>query len=161
MRTERPYMPGYGVPDDPEGLLPWSWAVERLESARCFWVASADPRGEPHLSAVWGLWFEDALWFSCSGTSRKARNLVASGRCSVATERGDEAVTIRGSATAVTDEGALASVLAAYVAKYGEGFPDPAENPVFAVVPGVVLGFVEQELSARATRWTFAPDGIH
>jgi hypothetical protein len=32
-RATRPYMPGYGLLDATQGtgLLPWSWAVERLE----------------------------------------------------------------------------------------------------------------------------------
>lgn len=113
----------------------------------------------PHLSAVWGVWLDDALWFSCGPRSRKARNLLANGRCAAATERADEAVTISGHASRVEDAGVIAPVAAAYSAKYAEGFPDPAENPLFAVLPDVVIGMVESEFSARATRWTFAAAG--
>ena len=28
--TDRPDMAGYGVEDDLDGVLPWTWAVERL-----------------------------------------------------------------------------------------------------------------------------------
>lgn len=157
-RTDRPWMPGYGVSDTQCGLLPWLWAVDRLCSARRYWVASADPQATPHVSAVWGVWVEDALWFSCGPESRKARNLRANDRCAVATERADEAVTIAGHANAVTAEDVLGSVDAAYVGKYGEGFPDPASNPLFTVVPDVVIGIIEREseFATRATRWTFA-----
>ena len=36
--ADRPHMPGYGIrgPAEGSGLLPWSWAVERLRAARNF-----------------------------------------------------------------------------------------------------------------------------
>lgn len=175
-------MPDYGLSSDATGLLPWSWAVDQLDAARRFWVATVDPSGQPHVSAVWAVWFADALWFSCGPRSRKARNLLMDSRCSVATERADEAVSLTGQAVSVgLDDLAMASVTAvdgvdgvaepgvaelagtdvarvtdAYVAKYGEGFPDPAVNPLFAVLPDIVIGMVEADFSNRATRWTFA-----
>jgi hypothetical protein len=35
-RASRPYMPGYGIqgPDEGSGLLPWSWAEQRLTESR-------------------------------------------------------------------------------------------------------------------------------
>ncbi|HXN58297.1 MAG TPA: hypothetical protein VN912_06910 [Candidatus Angelobacter sp.] len=38
----RPHMPGYGTLDAEHGtgLLPWSWARERLERSHDYWVAS-------------------------------------------------------------------------------------------------------------------------
>jgi len=35
-------MPGYGTlePEEGTGLLPWSWAVERLTSSRNYWLAT-------------------------------------------------------------------------------------------------------------------------
>lgn len=158
VRTDRPWMPDYGVPRHEEGLLPWSWAVDHLVAARRFWVASADPLGQPHNSAVWAVWVEDALWFSCGPRSRKARNLLANGRCAVATERADEAVTITGRAGRFEDAAVVGAVANAYAAKYGDGFPDPATNPLFAVVPEVVIGIIENEpdFTTRATRWTFS-----
>lgn len=169
-------MPDYGLSDEPDGLLPWSWAVDHLRSAQRFWVSSVDPlctldspqpgRGlgsrlaTPHLSAVWAIWLDDALWFSCGPRSRKARNLLANRRCSAATERADEAVTITGHAIRVEVAVSIEPVSAAYLAKYGEGFPDPAENPLFALRPDVVIGMVEIEFSSRATRWTFGAAGV-
>ena len=80
MRTptaSRPYMPGYGIaePEDGQGLLPWSWAEERLVSSHDYWVATSRPDGRPHLMPVWGVWFDDAWWFS-SGR----RSLAPAGR---------------------------------------------------------------------------------
>ena len=72
-------MPGYGVQpaDEGTGLLPWSWAVERLTASHDYWLATTWPDGRPHVMPVWGVWWQDALWFSCGLRSRKARNIGA------------------------------------------------------------------------------------
>jgi len=53
--TGRPHIPGYGIPTHTEGLLPWSFALERLEKARNYWVATTRPDGRPHTVPVWGV----------------------------------------------------------------------------------------------------------
>ena len=152
-------MPGYGVApaDGGQGLLPWSWAVERLARSRSYWLASTRPDGAPHLAAVWGLWFDGALHFSTSGTSRKAANLRHEPRCAMSTERADECVVVEGTATPLTEPTRLTKLRHGYAEKYGSAFPDPAENPVFALEPRVVFGFIEREedFSETATRWRF------
>ena len=50
--ARRPSFPGYGVSEEPEGMLPWAWAEERLLGSRNYWVAVTGP----HTSPVWGLW---------------------------------------------------------------------------------------------------------
>ena len=42
----------YGVPTDEAGLLPWSWAIERLEAARDFWFATTRPDVAARLTAA-------------------------------------------------------------------------------------------------------------
>ena len=150
-------MPGYGISPSEEGLLPWAWAVERLERAHNYWVATTGPDGAPHLAAVWGLWRDDTFAFSTGGASRKARNLAADPRCVVAPEQAGESVVVQGTAGRVTDPTTLAALLAAYRDKYGAGFPDPLEHPVLAVRPRVVVAVVEREplFSSSATRWMF------
>src|SRR5205814_2209208 len=80
--------PGYGVPDDAGGMLPWSWAEGRLASAHNYWVATAGPG--PHASPVWGLWQGGGFLFSCGQRSRKARDLAQDPRVVVHLESGDE-----------------------------------------------------------------------
>jgi PPOX class probable F420-dependent enzyme len=153
----RPFMPGYGLSPSADGLLPWSWATHRLERAHNYWLATRRPDGAPHLAAVWGVWRDDAFAFSTGGRSRKARNLAADPRCVVTPEGAEESVVVEGVAEPVTDPAELEALLAAYTAKYGAGFPDPAANPVFTVRPRVVFGIVEREaeFSTAATRWEF------
>ncbi|HEV3227327.1 MAG TPA: pyridoxamine 5'-phosphate oxidase family protein, partial [Acidimicrobiales bacterium] len=92
----RPHMPDYGIKPANEGtgLLPWSWAVERLTSSHDYWVATTWPDGRPHVTPVWGAWVDDALWFSCGPNSRKARNLGRDPRCSITTDKPSEPVVL-------------------------------------------------------------------
>jgi hypothetical protein len=48
-------MTDYGVPEELEGTLPWSWAEERLAESRNFWLVTADGNGRPHAMPVWGV----------------------------------------------------------------------------------------------------------
>jgi general stress protein 26 len=156
---DRPDLPGYGIEpaEAGEGLLPWAWAIVRLESARNYWVATASPDGVPHLAAVWGVWVGGALYFSTGARSAKARNLALSARCVVTPEYAGEAVVVHGVAERVGDRAAADYVQRAYTEKYGETFPDPAQEPLFAVAPRVVLGFVSDSarFTTTATRWHF------
>jgi hypothetical protein len=156
--VDRPDMPGYGLAAASAGLLPWSWAVERLERARNYWVATAMPDGVPHLAAVWGAWVGGALYFSTGGESVKARNLTADARCVVTPEYAGESVVVHGVAERVGNPAALDFVARIYTEKYGSGWPDPSSNPVFAVAPRVVIGLNSDPavFATSATRWRFA-----
>src|SRR5215218_6600267 len=60
--SSRPRFPDvYGISEDPNGLLDWTWATERLESARNYWVVTAGSDGRPHAAPVWALWLDDAV----------------------------------------------------------------------------------------------------
>ena len=155
-KASRPHMPDYGLADAAEGLLPWSWAVERLKRTRNYWVISARPDGRPHTAAVWGVWIDDAFVFSTATGSRKARNLQQNASCAVCTERADESVTIEGTAALVRDAGTLALFRRVYKEKYDWPMDEVVEG-VYRVTPRVVFGFIEHanQFSKTATRWTF------
>src|ERR1043165_9917552 len=106
-------MPGYELEavSAGTGLLPWSWAVERLVASHDYWVATTRPDGRPHVMPVWGAWLDDALWFSSSVGSRKTRNLRADPRCSVTTDDAFEPMIVEGHATIVTDAAPVRSLL--------------------------------------------------
>src|SRR4051794_25481300 len=85
------FAPGYGIDgSSPEGMLPWSEVVARLEAARNYWICTTRPDGRPHASPVWGLWFEDEFVFSTGTDSRKGRNLAENPEVVVHLESGDD-----------------------------------------------------------------------
>jgi PPOX class probable F420-dependent enzyme len=162
VRTEpkagRPHMPGYGISTARKGLLPWSWAVERLAANRNYFVATTRPDGAPHVAPVWGVWLDNQLLFSTSGTSRKARNITADPRCVITTERADEVVIVEGVAETAKDGPLLKRFVAAYKEKYDWDMETGTESgPIYAVRPSKVFGFIEHsdQFPTTATRWTF------
>src|SRR5947209_18432203 len=119
--SSRPHMPGYGIrpADEGTGLLPWSWAEQRLHASRNFWVVTLWPDGRPHAMQVWGVWDEqDCFWFTSSVRSRKALNVANDPRCTVATEDEQHPVVLSGAAEIRTSSAELARVLDLINAKY-------------------------------------------
>jgi hypothetical protein len=156
-------MPGYGIEPAPggKGLLPWAWAVDRLAHSRDYWLATAWPEGRPHITPVWGVWMDDAVWFSSSPSSRKARNLANEPRCAVTTDDPLEPVIVDGEAHRVTAPGEIeryaAATAAKYEADYGVDFY--ASNALFRVRPRTVIGLEEANFTGSPTRWRFGADG--
>lgn len=157
----RPYMPGYGIrgPGEGSGLLPWSWAVERLRATRNFWLCSVRPDGQPHAMPVWGAWSGEALLFSSSVPSRKIVNLRTNPQVVVATEEAENPVVIEGCAEILTEPRALQRFIdlvnAKYATRYRVDFLDPAVNATVAVRPQRVFGLCQGDFTGSPTRWSF------
>jgi len=159
--ASRPYMPGYGIrpAEEGSGLLDWAWALRRLTDSHEYWVASVRPDGRPHLMPVWGVWLADALWFSSSLRSRKARNLTEHPDVSIAVDDPADPVVLEGRAIIVTDRPSIAAFLAALNAKYdsslGIDFLDPAVNATVRVEPRQAIGLLHDDFTGSPTRWRF------
>jgi hypothetical protein len=144
----RPHMPGYGLPEGNKGLLPWSWAEQRLKNSHNYWITTVKPDGSPHTMVVWGLWQDGRFLFSTGSKSRKARNLAQNATCVVGTEHAYEAVVVEGVAE-VADVPARRKFLPGYERKYKfdmsgmKGDILSMKEPVFAVRPRVVFGLGE------------------
>jgi len=161
--ASRPYMPGYGILDEAggRGLLPWEWAVERLSRARNYWIATSRPDGRPHCVPVWGVWLDDAFYFSSGAKSRKARNLAENPDCVVCPEDGIEAVSLEGVAEKVVDDATIRRFVETYNPKYQWDLkPETVLDmgPIFAVRPRKVIGVdaTPGEFQGSATRWVFS-----
>jgi hypothetical protein len=158
-KASRPALDGYGIAgaNEGEGLLPWSWARERLEKARTYFLATithAEAGDRPHLMPVWGVWIDDTFQLSTDGASRKGRNLAANPRCSICPDDGAEAILVEGAAAELTDLGARARMIVAYKAKY-DSDPTAIPSTLYVIRPRLVFGFVEKTFTKSATRWIF------
>jgi len=150
---------GYGIDRATEGLLPWSYVGERMASSRNYWVGTTRPNGRPHVAPVWGVWLDEAFYFSSDPASVKGRNLAANPELVVHLESGDEVVILEGIAEAVTDQAILARFVDAYDAKY-QYRPD-ISNPAYGFYrlrPRVVFAWRERDFPQSATRWVFDRD---
>lgn len=149
------FAPGYGISAEPEGMLPWSWADERLEAGRSYWVGSTRPDGSPHAAPVWGVWLDDGVYFGTSRSSRKAQNLARDPRCVVHAESGDEVVILEGEVEAVSLDERIAG---AYETKYGyrPEIPAGGGEAWYRLRPRVAFAWLERDYVRSATRFSFA-----
>lgn len=158
-QASRPHMPEYGLlaADQGQGLLPWRWAEERLERSHNYWISTTRPDGHPHAAAVWGIWWNNAFYFSSGRLTRKARNLAHHPGCVVSTESAAQAVIVEGIAELVHGK-TLERLGRAYRTKYNSDYP--GDSNVYIVHPKVVFGFIEAEaeFSGSATRWIIMSD---
>jgi len=160
-KADRPFAPGYGIvgAKDGKGLLPWAWVARKMNRCRTFWLTTIyaglhSGNGRPHVMPIWGVWLDDAFFFSTGRNSRKAQNLSANSACTVTNDHGEEAVIVNGSANQLEDEAALERVAAAYKKKYKMD-PRSMKEPIFIVRPKTVFGFIEKSFPKSATRWKF------
>ena len=150
----RPYMPGYGVPKGRKGILPWSWAEQRLKKSHNYWITTVRPDGSPHTMVIWGLWIDGAFYFSTGQESRKAKNLACNPKCIVCSEDSSEAVVVEGEARRVHDSPDL-KFFARYEKKYDWDMSEMQKEPIYAVRPRVAFGLYEKKFQNAATRWNF------
>jgi hypothetical protein len=155
-RRRRPPFKGYGLTESEEGMLAWSWATERLERARNYWVSTTRPDGRPHSMPVWGIWLDDAFFFGSGRESAKSRNLAASPAIVVHLESGDETVIIEGLAERVLDDALEKRVDEVYGRKY-DFTPDLSgeTDPWFVVRPRRAYAWAEHNYTGSATQFDF------
>jgi hypothetical protein len=143
--------------------LPWTWATERLSPARNYWIATTRPDGRPHSRPVWGIWLDNAFYFSTG--SLAASNLATRPAITVHLESGSEVVIIEGVAEMLVEAILAEQVVALYNQKYNWNLD--ARNlpgPFYAVRPQVAFGwhFDDSQLTPEssgletATRWRFS-----
>ena len=152
--ARRPRFPkGYGIAESGDGMLAWSWADQRLRTARNYWIATTGPTGAPHAMPVWGLWDGGTVVFSTSPLSRKGRNLARDPRVVVHLESGDEVVLLEGEVERVELDEPLAH---AYEEKY-DFRPEPGspEGLWYRVHPRLAYAWVERDYPRTATRFSF------
>jgi PPOX class probable F420-dependent enzyme len=159
-------MPGYGVPEVPDGMLPWSFAEERLATSHDYWLATTRPDGRPHVMPVWGAWTGGRLWFSTDQASRKARNLLADPRCTVTTDNALEPVVLDGVAEPVTRRDAISAFADVLSRKYAdEWLPEVytvdffdgsvGGGATYRVTPTSVFALDANQFTTSPTRWEF------
>ncbi|HKV62457.1 MAG TPA: pyridoxamine 5'-phosphate oxidase family protein [Candidatus Acidoferrum sp.] len=161
-KASHPHWPDaiQSAPKDPSALKPWHWALERLEKSHNYWISTTRPGGRPHLMLVWGVWWQEALWFSTGPRTRKAKNIAADPHVVIGTEKADEAVILEGTAEEIKDRLVWKQLAQIYNSKYG-GDVEPllmaSDGCVFCVTPQIAFGQDEhsENFSESVTRWQF------
>ena len=154
-KASRPVLPdGYGATKSMKGSVPWNWARERLTTSHNYLLTTVRPDGRPHTMVVWGIWLENAYYFSTGSATRKAQNIAANPNCVVCNENVEEAVIVEGEVRQLPVAEIPKPAFAVYLKKYGWTL-DPERGPVFKVHPHKVIAMPEKLFPAGATRWIF------
>lgn len=156
----RPHVPGYGIPGTEEGMLPWSYVQERMQAALNYWISTANAKGQPHATPVWGVWVEDTLYFDGSPKTRRGREMAANPLVSVHLEDGSQVVILEGKVHELKQSPLelRQKVAAEYTAKYSQrGYsPDPGtweQGGLYAFHPQLVFAWTQ--FPQDTTRWQF------
>ena len=166
IERSRPHMPGYGVPESAEGLLPWEFIDSNMRDALNYWIVSAGSDGRPHTVPVWGAWLDDTFYFE--GGGRKIRNLLANPQAVVHLESGAKVVIIEGVCREISrpERPFFQRLDEEFARKYvtyrpSGNLPSPDAQPypdggLFAIRPQTVFAWTD--FMDDATRWRFAGD---
>jgi nitroimidazol reductase NimA-like FMN-containing flavoprotein (pyridoxamine 5'-phosphate oxidase superfamily) len=148
------------VPEDTDGLLPWSEAEERLKEARNYWISTVRPDGRPHAMPIWAVWLDGRLYFEGSPQTRRMRNIAANPAVVIHLENGSQVVIIEGEAYAAgkPDHDLAARLSQDFSAKYAElGYAPGPENwdggGLYIMKPKT--GFAWNQFPKDTTRWRF------
>lgn len=158
--ASRPYMPGYGIPETREGMLPWSYVQQRMRESQNYWVSTSNQKGRPHATPVWGVWLDDALYFDGSPNTRRGRDLAVNPHVSVHLEDGSQVVILEGVARELknTPLEFRQKLAAAYNEKYNNQGYEPAPEDwegggLYVFRPNLVFAWTE--FPRDSTRWQF------
>jgi len=154
--ASRPSLPKvYGVPKELKGSVSWSWAKKRLTDSHNYLVTTVRPDGRPHTMIVWGIWLDNAYYFSTGATTRKAQNLAANPNCIICNEDAAEAVIVEGKARPLKVPQIPKRAFPLYFKKYGWKL-DPEMGDVYKLTPSKIIAMPEKLFPKGATRWTFS-----
>ena len=156
VKISRPQVPAlYGLQGDT--YLPWSFAEEKLTSAKNYWICTARADGRPHSIPVSGFWLDGAFCFGTARDSQKGKNLTRNPAISVHLESGDEVVILEGHVEEIdlADKNEVKRLDDASKAKYKMPLMILPASVCYRVRPLVVLAWREKDFPNSATRWQF------
>jgi nitroimidazol reductase NimA-like FMN-containing flavoprotein (pyridoxamine 5'-phosphate oxidase superfamily) len=144
---------------------PWAEAIRQLDEAQIYWLSTVRPEGRPHVTPLFAVWLDGAIYFCTGEDERKAKNLVHNSQCIFTTgcnvvEGLD--VVVEGEALPVSDEARLKRVAARYASKYdwhftvrdGAFYDEGQRAVVYEVKPTTAFGFGKGKTFSQ-TRWRF------
>ncbi len=159
--ASRPMTPGkeYGVSKSKKALLPWEHVVERMTTAKYYWVSTVSPNGRPHATPVDGLWLDNQLFFGGSPNTRRNRNLAGNPAVCVHLESGMDVVILHGDAEEVRQVAREVAVKLSEMSAQKYGYHQPPEayesssGGLFIFRPRLV--FAWKDMLNDVTRWRF------
>ncbi|HVM08943.1 MAG TPA: hypothetical protein VM345_10785 [Acidimicrobiales bacterium] len=146
--------------------LPWSWALDRIEAEKNYWIVSVRTDGFPQARPVWGVWSEAGLLLSVGGGGLARAERRSALPVTVHLDDAIDVVIIEGTidrfagpaelVTTAIDEAARREAIPRYNEKYSWNFEPDTDMLNFVVRPHTVLGWHSTPTAVEGgTKWTF------
>jgi hypothetical protein len=110
------------------------------------WLATINPDGSPHVTAVGALWSEGGFWFETGEQTRKGRNIARDPRCTLSVATHEFDLVMEGVAERIRDAATVATMAGLWNAA---GWPARVDES------GVALTAEFSAPSAGPPPWTF------
>lgn len=137
---------------------PWAEARRQLTEAQIYWLSTVRPDNRPHVTPLFAVWLDGALYFGTGQDERKAKNLAHDAHCVLTTGCNVIAgldLVVEGEAVRTGDAAKLQGVADQFAAKYNWHYTVRDGALVGdEVKPTTVFGFDKGETFSQ-TRWRF------
>jgi PPOX class probable F420-dependent enzyme len=139
-------------------------ALDSLDAAGRYWLATTRPDGRPHVMPLGAVWDNGKFYFTAGAGTQKARNLARDPRCVITVASPETDVVVEGEATIVRDDAELQRIATLYKdwgptvrdGAFWHEYSAPSAGPppwdVYEVTPTTVYGLATGE-PFGATRW--------
>ena len=97
------YVQGYNMPRTKDKLLSWNFVSKTMLESEYYCIASIDSKRYPHTVPVWGIWFENRVFFDGNPQTKWIRNLKANPKVSVHVPSPNQVCIIEGNAIILGD----------------------------------------------------------
>src|SRR5262245_60730776 len=131
--------------DQAAPATPWAETLRVLEEAELFWISSVRDSGQPHVTPLPAVWYEDRLHFCTGEEEQKAVNIARNPRVALTTgcNRWKEGldVVVEGTAVRVIDDDRLRTLADLWRSKYDGDWDFAVEDGMFRHRGGDALVF--------------------
>ncbi len=148
------YIQGYNMPRTKDMLLQWEFVTKVVSLSEFYWLATTDSTGNPHTVPLWGIWYENRMFFDGNPQTKWIRNLKKNPHVVVHLPSPREVCIIEGQIVILADNDLSKEqwqiLDEVHKEKYGKIFG----SPYIYVNPSKILAWDTPDFK-HMTRWIF------
>lgn len=148
------YVQGYSMPKTENKLLSWSFVDNTLYRSNFYWLATIDNKGLPHTVPLWGIWFENRVFFDGHPQTKWIRNLMANNHVSVHVPSPEQVCIIEGKAVIIDDNDLTKEEWDVLDQTYVKKYDQLVGSPYIYIEPNKILVW-DTSTFEHMTIWNF------
>lgn len=148
------HIEGYNLSKTDQKLLNWEFVVKQMTNAKYYWITTSDTLGVPHSVPVWGIWYEDRIFFGGNPKTKWVRNLRKNPYVSLHLPNPTQVCMIEGKAVILADDDIDEKTWDLLDSDYKNKYQQFYGSPNIFVEPIKVLAWDSETLD-HMTIWNF------